>query len=398
MEFSAFTGQAFFEDPYPTYGTLRSKGPLVRVAPNALMSGHYDVVETLMHDRRTGMDFIESVRVRYGEEVAKSPLMHGFNKMFLLLNPPVHTRLRGLMMKTFNARQIERFRDIASATAHRLVDAFESRRHADLTAEFAFPLPVEIICRMLDVPVQLARSLGGAANKIAKVFDLAPMDAKDLDAASEAFASLQEFFGGMVSARRDNPGTDLISLLISVEEGGETLTSEEIVSNVILLFLAGHETTTNMIGNMLIALHRHPDQLEMLKSEPDRIPRAVVECLRYDGSVQLTLRATLTDIEVAGIPVPRGTALFLLLGSANRDPGKFTEPDRLNINRDEGRVLTFGAGIHHCLGQRLALLELETALRVLLERLPALKLTNLETLNWNRRGNLRGVDMLTAVW
>jgi cytochrome P450 len=187
-------------------------------------------------------------------------------------------------------------------------------------------------------------------------------------------------------------------MLISVEENGETLSHDEIVSNVILLFLAGHETTSNMIGNMLIALHRNPQQLELLKSDRSRIPRAVLECLRYDGSVQNTVRSAQEDVEVAGVQIPRGTVLFLSLGAANRDPAKFTDPDRLNIDRDEGRVQTFGAGIHHCLGYRLALIELETALGVLLERLPGLRLTGLDELSWNKRGNLRGVDALTAQW
>ncbi len=398
MNLDHFANPSFFEDPYPTYARLRSQGPLIRVAPNAMMSGHYEIVEALMHDRRTGMDFIESIRVRYSEEVAHMPLFRGFNKMFLLLNPPMHTRLRALMMKAFNARQMESIKDIAASTAHRLVDAFERHRAADLTSEYAFPLPVEIICSMLDLPVAHARALGKSANRIAKVFDLAPMNADDLQAASEAYASLEQYFNGVVNARRRQPGEDLISMLVGTEENGEPLTGEEIVSNVILLFLAGHETTSNMIGNMLIALHRNPDQLALLKQDPERIPGAVMECLRYDGSVQLTLRSALTDIDVSGLHIPRGTALFLLLGSANRDPLKFTEPDRLDIDRNEGRVQTFGAGIHHCLGYRLALVELEAALRVLLERLPALRLFNLDGLSWNRRGNLRGVEALHAVW
>lgn len=398
MKLADLATPSFFENPYPTYETLRAEGPLVRVAPNALMSGHYDIVDTLLHDRRIGKDFMASIRVRYGDESAQMPLFRGFSRMFLLLNPPAHTRLRILMMKAFNSRQIESMREVAQTIAHRLIDGFESRGTADLTAEYAFPLPVEIICGMLDLPVEHAHRIGGAASQIAKVFEPAPMSADELQKTSQAYVSLEEYFGGVVTARRALPGDDLISMLISVEENGEKLSDDEIVSNVIMLFLAGHETTSNMIGNMLIALHRHPQQLELLRRDPGLIPKAVLECLRYDGSVQMTLRSAHEDVEVAGMQIPRGTVLFLSLGAANRDPAKFTDPDRLSVERDEGRVQTFGGGIHHCLGYRLALIELETSLRVLLERLPELRLPHLDTLNWNQRGNLRGVEALAATW
>jgi cytochrome P450 len=398
MKLADLATPSFFVNPYPTYETLRAEGPLVRIGPNALISGHYDVVDTLLSDRRVGKDYMASIRMRYGEAGPNMPLFQGFSRMFLLVNPPVHTRLRSLMMKVFSARQIESMREVAHATAQRLIDAFESRGSADLTAEFAFPLPVEIICRMLDVPVEHANRVGGAASQIAKVLEPAPLNADELQKCSDAYALLEQYFGEVIEVRRTKPGSDLISMLIAVEENGETLSHDEIVSNVILLFLAGHETTSNMIGNMLIALHRNPEQLELLKSDRARIPRTVLECLRYDGSVQNTVRSAQEDVEVAGVQIPRGTVLFLSLGAANRDPAKFTEPDRLNIDRDEGRVQTFGAGIHHCLGYRLALIELETALGVLLERLPGLRLTGLDQLSWNKRGNLRGVDALKAAW
>jgi cytochrome P450 len=389
---------AFFANPYPTYETLRAEGPLVSIAPNALMSGHYDVVDTLLHDRRMGKDFMESVRVRYGDEGPKMPLFQGFSRMFLLINPPAHTRLRNLLMKAFNMRQIESMRETAQTTAHRLIDGFESRGTADLTAEFAFPLPVEIICGMLDLPVEHTHRIGGATSQIAKVFEAAPISAEELQKTGLDYVSLEEYFADVIKARRAQPGNDLISMLISVEENGEKLSDDEIISNVILLFLAGHETTSNMIGNALVALHRHPQQLERLKRDPGLMPKAVLECLRYDGSVQMTVRMAQEDVEVAGMKIRRGTVLFLSVGAANRDPAKFTDPDRLDVGRDEGRVQTFGAGIHHCLGYRLALIELETALRVLLERLPNLRLTSLDTLTWNQRGNLRGVAALPAAW
>jgi cytochrome P450 len=397
MKLADLATPSFFENPYPTYEKLRAEGPFVPVAPNALMSGHYDIVDTLLHDRRMGKDYMESIRIRYGDEGPKMPLFQGFSRMFLLINPPAHTRMRSLMMKAFNARQVESMREVAQTITHRLIDAFESRGTADLTAEYAFPLPIEIICGMLDLPVEHAYRIGGAASRIAKVFEPAPISAEELQKTSDAYVSLEKYFGDVVTARRAQPGDDLISMLISVEEGGETLSHEEIVSNVILLFLAGHETTSNMIGNALVSLHRNPAQLEKLKNNPSLMPKAVAECIRYDGSVQMVTRVVSEDVEIAGVKLARDTALFASIGAANRDPARFDDPDTLDIERDDhGRLLSFGGGIHYCLGARLALLELETSLAALFERAPNLRLRNLDDLHWNNGSSIRGVQSLVA--
>nr|CCA87869.1 putative cytochrome P450 monooxygenase oxidoreductase protein (cyp133B) [Ralstonia syzygii R24] len=389
---------SFLENPYPLYETLREQGPFVRIGPNGLMTGRYSIVDALLHNRQMGKNYMDSIRLRYGDKGPDMPLFQGFSRMFLLINPPAHTRLRSLMMQAFNARQIESMRELATATAHQLIDGFEQKQSADLVAEFAFPLPVRIICRMLDVDIDDAPALGVAASKLAKVFDPAPMSADELVKTSAAYEELAQYFTKVIEARRAQPGTDLISMLLRVEEDGQKLTHDEIVSNVILLFIGGHETTSNMIGNALIALHGNPRQLDLLKRDPSRMPNAVLECLRYDGSVQVTIRAAMEDVEVEGEVVPRGTTVFLMLGAANRDPAQFTDPDQLDIGRQQGRPQTFGAGIHHCLGYRLALIELESALSALFERLPHLRLTNLDQLSWNQRGNLRGVNALMAAW
>ncbi|AZU58381.1 cytochrome P450 [Ralstonia pseudosolanacearum] len=398
MKLADLSTPSFLENPYPLYETLRSQGPFVRIGPNALMTGHYSIVDALLHNRQMGKSYMESIRLRYGDEGPNMPLFQGFSRMFLMLNPPMHTRLRGLMMQVFNARQIESMREVATATAHQLIDDFEQKPSADLVAEFAFPLPVRIICQMMDLDIDDAMALGVGVSKLAKVFDPAPMSADALVETSAAYEELAQYFTKVIEARRAQPGTDLISMLMRAEENGETLTHDEIVSNVILLFIAGHETTSNMIGNALIALHRNPQQLDLLKREPSRMPNAVLECLRYDGSVQVTIRAAMEDVEVEGEVLPRGTTVFLMLGAANRDPAQFTDPDQLDIGRQQGRLQTFGAGIHHCLGYRLALIELESALGALFERLPNLRLTNLDQLSWNQRGNLRGVNTLMAAW
>jgi hypothetical protein len=251
---------------------------------------------------------------------------------------------------------------------------------------------------MLDIPAEDTTQLGEAVSAIAKVIDVAPMNADDLGRACAGYEDLEHYFHCVVEARRRRPGNDLISMLLAVEEEGERLSQDDIVSNTILLLLAGHETTSNMIGNALIALHRHPEQLALLKREPSLMPAAVLECMRYDGSAQTTIRSALEDVEIAGVDVPCGTSVLLMFGSANRDPAQYADPDLLDIERNEARLQSFGSGIHHCLGYRMALVQLETALTALLERLPGLELTGLDNLNWNRRGNLRGVTSLVARW
>ncbi|MFC0571944.1 cytochrome P450 [Paraburkholderia solisilvae] len=398
MKLADFRTPSFFENPYPLYEQLRAAGPFATIGPKQLASGHYEIVDKLLHDRRAGKDYLHSVQLRYGEEVARRPLFQKANASFILMNPPEHTRLRSLMMQAFNARQIEAIRDTARETADRLIDAFISEGTVDLLSGYALRLPVEIICRMLNVPLADAALMAGASVQVVRLLDVAPLPLDQLNVVSAQYDVLDRYFTDLVNARRAQPGDDLVSALINAEENGEKLSTEEIVANVILLFVAGHETTANMLCNALIALHRHPEQLARLKRDPTRIPKAVLECLRYDSSVQMAPRVVMADIEIAGTTVPHGTVLLLMLGAANRDASKFRSPERLDIGRDDARPISFAAGIHHCLGYRLALLELEIGLETLLTRLPALTLTNLDNLHWQQRSNLRGVESLTASW
>lgn len=224
------------------------------------------------------------------------------------------------------------------------------------------------------------------------------MTAEELQATNVAYDQLARYFHGVIAQRRSDGGDDLIARFIQAEDNGRRLSEEEIVSNVILLFFAGHETTSNMICNALVALHRHPQQLRLLQETPSLLPNAVLECMRYDSSVQIATRTALQDFEIEGVAVPQGAMLYLMLGAANHDTLQFTDPQVLDIRRQQGRALSFGGGIHHCLGNRLALIEMEAALACLLARLPALRLEQLDTLSWNDRANLRGVDALLASW
>ncbi|MEX3931688.1 cytochrome P450 [Paraburkholderia phymatum] len=397
MKFTDLSSPAYFDNPYPFYEDIRRAGAFVPLAPNVMLTGRHAVIDALLPDRRMGKTYMPSVVARYGDAARGQPVFQALDRTLLMMNPPVHTRLRTLLMKAFNARQIETLRRIVEETTDSLIDAMQGKREVDLVREFALPLPLQIVCRLLDVPVDEGQRLGDAAGLLVSTFDLAPLSADALARANQAALDLEQYFGAVVAQRRATPGGDIVSSLIQAEEGGERLSEEEIVSNAILLFVAGHETTSNMLGNALIALHRHPAQLARLHSEPSLMSKAVAECARYDTAVQMVVRTAFDDIEVEGATLARGSIVFMLLGSANRDPERFARPDTLDIEREpSGHLLTFGAGIHYCLGARLAMMELEIALRKLMTRLPQMRVTNLDALMWHRRNNLRGVESLMA--
>ncbi|MCW0977168.1 MULTISPECIES: cytochrome P450 [Pantoea] len=386
----------YSDNPFPLYRKLHQQGSLIPAGDKIIISGSHAVVDALLNDRRVGKNYMESVRVRFGDDAAGLPLFQGISRMFLVLNPPDHNRLRGLVMKAFSAREIKSLREMALTIANELVDELEGRRACDLAQAFAFPLPVRIICRMLDVSESDAPELGRLTSALVRVFD-PQISQPDLLKAAEAFAVLESYFSAVIVSRRDSTASDLVSLFLRSGSDGDRLDHDEIIANVILLFLAGHETTSNMLCNTILALHAHPQELASLKQNHALIPDAIEECLRYDSSVQMLYRTTLEEIELAGELIPPGTRFFLSLGAANHDPLVFTSPERLNVRRHEGRCLAFGGGIHHCMGYRLALAEMEVALEVLLTRLPEMRPVT-AGVRRNHRANLRGVSALPVEW
>jgi cytochrome P450 len=396
MNFTDFSTPDFIENPYPVYEKVRAAGPLLELKPNMFITAGFNTVSTLLRDRRMGKDFAQSVEVRYGHEAMRFPAFDVLGRTFLMLNPPAHTKLRALLTKAFNARQIENMRAISQATSQQLIDRIDARDEFDLVRDYAVPLPVEIICRLLDIPSAHGIELGHAATRLVASLDFSPVDDATMAAANEAATTLDRYFREVVHQRRQHIGDDLISALVSVHENGATLTDDEIVANAVLMYVAGHETTSNMIGNAFIALFRHPDQLHALKHNPALIGKAVAECMRYDSSVQMVVRTAQEDMLVEGVKLARGDAVNLFIAGANRDPAVFRHPDHLDFGRPEGAppALTFGGGIHYCLGARLAVLEIEVAINNLLAHFPEMQILNLDRLEWHPRQNLRGVRSL----
>ncbi|UXI67245.1 cytochrome P450 [Tahibacter amnicola] len=400
MQLKDLASPAFYENPYPFYEALRAAGPLVELGSGIWVTGRYSVVDSLLRDRRMGRAYMRNVRARYGEERAKAHVFRSFEQMMLLMNPPDHTRLRRLLMQVFNARQTESFRHMAQVIADHLIDGFVHTGSADLMADFATPLPIKVICTLLDVSLADESMFTRSVGAIVHALEVAPMSDDQIDQANQAALELEAYFQDIMRERRRCPGNDLISMLLTTADGDDRLSDEEIAANIVLMFVAGHETTSNMIGNALIALHQDRAEWDRIVAAPEHVPDAVAECLRYDPSVQMTGRAALEEIDIAGVHLQPEEMIFLCLGSANRDPERFSEPARLMPGRAEkdARLLSFGGGIHHCLGARLATAELEVALDTLARRLPGLRLTGLEHLRWHQRNTLRGVESLTARW
>jgi cytochrome P450 len=269
----------------------------------------------------------------------------------------------------------------------------------DLIADFAFRLPVIVICDMLGIPVEDREVFFASSRDGGRLLDLAPLTSDEIKQQNASNLATVEYFHRLFELRRREPGNDLTTQLVHAEEEGNKLSNEELTANIILLFGAGHETTVNLIGNGLLALHRNPDQLRLLQSDPSLAANAVEELLRYDSSVQVTGRTTIEDVDdIGGIPLAKGQSVVCLLGSANRDPAVYPDPDRLDITRADVRPLSFGGGIHYCLGAQLARIEGEVAIATLLRRLPNLRLDDADHPDWRQTFVLRGLNKLPASW
>jgi cytochrome P450 len=389
-----FANPAFRADPYPAYRFLRQMAPIWRM-PNGfwIVSTHAECT-AILRDARFGRE-----RDDVPAEMMNEPVLQSLSRMMLLRDPPAHTRLRGLVSKAFTARRMEALRPRILAIVDGLIDAVAGNGGMDIMQDFAKKLPVTVICDMLGIP-EADRAPFMADNEVrGRILDPVPISRAELDQANENVRATEAYFRTLFAYRRANPGDDLTTALLAARENDDALTDDEVLANIGLLFVAGHETTTNLIGNGLLALHRNPAELARLQAEPGLIPNAVEELLRYDSPVQLTGRNALEDVEVLGQKIAAGEHVITLLGAANRDPAAYAgDPEALDVGRPGVRAISFGGGIHYCLGAQLARIEGEIALRRLNERLPDLRLADPLNVTWKPTITLRGPAALPAIW
>jgi cytochrome P450 len=390
----------FIRDPYPSYERLRNTDPMHVTAFGAFLASRHAEASLVLRDKRFGKDYVERSKRRYGSQIMEQPIFRSMSQWMLQQDPPDHTRLRGLVVKAFTARRVEDMRPRIQEVVDQTLDAIVGRGHMDLIEDFAFRLPVTIICDMLGIPEDHREIFYRGSRDGGRILEPVPMSPAEIEQGNAANAMAQMYFQQLFELRRKTPGDDLTTQLVQAEEDGSKLSNEELTANIILLFGAGHETTVNLIGNGLLALHRNPDQLALLKANPALISGAIEEFLRYDSSVQMTGRVALEDIDdLGGKKIPKGESVLCLLGSANRDPAVYPDrPERLDITRRNVRPLSFGGGIHFCLGAQLARIEAEVAISTLLRRLPGLRLDAAENPQWRPTFVLRGLKSLPASW
>ncbi len=390
----------FIRDPYPHYERLRTTDPMHVTPLGAFVASRHAEASLVLRDKRFGKDYVERTKRRYRAEIMEEPIFRSMSHWMLQQDPPDHTRLRGLVVKAFTARRVEDMRPRIQQIVDQTLDRIVPQGRMDLIEDFAFRLPVTIICDMLGIPEEHREIFYSSSRDGGRILDPVPMSPEEIAKSNAGNAMAQMYFQQLFELRRKNPGDDLTTQLVQAEEDGSKLSNEELTANIILLFGAGHETTVNLIGNGLLALHRNPDQLALLKANPSLITNAIEEFLRYDSSVQMAGRVALEDIEdLGGKRIPKGDSVLCLLGSANRDPAVYPDrPDQLDIARPNVKPLSFGGGIHFCLGAQLARIEAEVAIATLLRRLPELRLDNAENPEWRPTFVLRGLKRLPASW
>ena len=390
-------GKRFYEDPYATYRRLRERDPIhySRLFNGHVLTRHADVTAVLRDSRYSADERKQANWEKFHQQAIKQGIREpDESTTFSMLrsDPPDHTRLRGLVSRAFTPRTVEGLRGRVEAIVQEHLDAVADQGGMDVIASLAYPLPVIIIGEMLGVPREDQARFKHWSDEMVRGMGMSSVD--DSRRSNRATRELRAYLEGVASARRREPREDLLTALLAAEDNGERLSDDDLYETCSLLLVAGHETTTNLIGNGLLALLRNPEQFDMLRREPERIEHAVEEFLRYDSPVQATTRILPEDIQFDGHTFKKGQQVALMLGAANRDPAQFRDPERLDVTREDVKHAAFGHGIHFCLGAPLARLEAPAAFRAMIERFPQMRLDDSVQPRWKENLILRGLEQL----
>lgn len=390
------------QDPYPTYARLHEEGPLhyVEVANKWAVWSVFGYAEcsAMAKDARLSAKRARQMLLPLplSKQAEFSELARMLSQWLIFMDPPEHSRLRKLLNKGFSPAALEALRPQVQAIVEQMLNAYAPGREIDLLREFANPMPVRIILEMLGIPHDMRDEFAEWSRAIAAFRGNPNRTVEEARAAQDALVQLTEYFRNTVADRRRKKGTDLISLLIDIEEEGEALTEEELYAQCIALLFAGHETTRNLIGNGMYTLLRHPEQTAEFRDTPEMTRSTVEELLRFESPVQFTARVLKEDIEVCGQEIKKGWTVLCMLGAANRDPKQFRDPDHLNLKRLNNQHLAFSAGIHACIGAQLARLEGQIAIRALAQRYPKMQLAGPRP-EWAPTFGFRGLKSLNVV-
>ena len=367
----------YVANPYELYRRLREADPVYRDerASAWVLTRYGDVAAALRDARFSAAGFMEDISWIPDEmRPVLEPPIRALTRQMLFMDPPDHTRLRGLVARAFTPRVIEGLRPAIKQISGELLDKAGEKGQLELMRDFAFPLPAIVIATMLGVPPEDRDQLNAWSASFGALLDGSRLSMEDAFLALHGVSEFIAYFRRIIRERRSAPGDDLLQAMINAEEQGDALSEEELLGNCVLLVAAGHGTTMHLIGNGTLALLRNPRQLQRLREEPTLMPSAVAELLRYDSPVQMTSRRAREDMRIGDKSISEGQEVIMCTGAANHDPAQFSDPDRLRLDRPENRHLSFGLGIHFCLGAPLARLEAEIAFSTLLHRFPNLRL------------------------
>lgn len=401
LKFNPFD-PVFRANPYPTYHQLRSQSPIHKISGftgNEWLLTRFADVKAVLSDSRFGVDDLperlnqKSLYLKQQTEFQALSLT--ISKWLFFLNPPDHTRLRGLVGKSFSAGNLEGMRPQVQKTVDKLLDKVQETGTMDIISDLACPLPAIVTASILGMSTEGISQLTQWAHNLFRVLDQ-PMSLQDYQYLNKIALEFRKYFSGLIAEREKNLKEDLISNMIAVQKQSGNQNNDELIAFCAMLFSVGQDTTENLIGNGLLALLNHPEQLHKLKQEPTIIANAVEELLRYDSPVQLIGRLALEDVEIDGNTIRAGERIHLSLGAANRDPNQFSHPDTLDLSRQK-HGLPFGSGIHYCLGSTLARIQGQVAINTIVQRLSHLKL-NTDRLEWRKNVILRGVKSLPVTF
>jgi cytochrome P450 len=392
---------AFNADPYLHYRRLREADPIHRSPLGAWFLSRYNDVREALTDTRFRVRDIPGQIQRKGTILAArsgrqssslEALERNARHWLSFIERPDHTRIRQLVGKAFRNPAVEQLRDFVRECASELIASARSRGRMELMSDFSRPLPTRVIGKLLGVPQEDLAKLTELTERVSRILDpLLPLEEyQQLEPCAAAFA---QYWQKCIDERRSRPAADLITALIQAQEEDSALTDDELISICTLVFAAGSETTVNLIGNGTLALLRNPERLEQLRREPQVIPQAVEELLRFDPPLQMTSRSAMVDVSIEGKTIRKGDQVYLLVGSANRDPAEFDRPNELVFGRPRNHHLSFAAGHHHCLGATLARIEGQEAISALVSMLPDLRLEDAE-IKWRSHIVLRGLAEL----
>ncbi len=389
---------AFYRDPYPVYCELRATDPVhwSEIMGSWVLTRYDDVVASMRDPRRFSNAGRHALSLdRLPEHVRKKakPIYDHYAVGLIHTDPPDHTRMRALINKVFTVRAMESLRPRVQKIVDDLLDAAASDGEMDIMAALAYPLPVAIISQILGIPAEDNEKFAYWNEGVNELTATGRTTEANLERGLPIFVNLRAYLRELIDKRRRDPQDDLLSALVMVEEEGDRLSEEELITNYQTLITAGFETTMNLIGTGLLTLLRHPEQLAKLHDDPSLTESAVEELLRYETPFQRNWRVAAQDVDLGGKRIERGQLVAQMLGAANRDPEVFPEPDQFDITRNSGRHIAFGYGIHFCIGAPLARIEADIAFRTLLRRFPAIRLKH-KHVDWREEIVFRGLNSL----